>query len=241
MALYVDIGIGAIVIIALIIGIVKGISKQFTKGFCGLVAVLGSIVLTILLMPYIQNVDAFKSFVGITEKWFTKEYFTATIASTEDLNAVLSQGLLKILSRVSDRIYNAMQIGEMTTLGAYFGDLLARIITGLVLWTLLLSVINLIFLGIRRLFVKMAALPILRTPDKILGGIWAVGIAYLIVICLIVPSLEIAVIKWMPDRQAKITQIIEESHLFKFLHNTNAIGSFIAQLFEADLQAILPA
>lgn len=43
MALYVDIGIGIITLIALIVGIIKGFSKQFTKGLCGFIAFVGSI------------------------------------------------------------------------------------------------------------------------------------------------------------------------------------------------------
>lgn len=241
MALYVDIGIGAIALIALIVGIVKGFSKQFTKGLCGFIAFVGSIGLTILIMPFIQKADAFKSFAGVAEKWFTQDYFTTTINSLEDLNAALSQGFLRILAGLSDRIYPAMQDNGMTTLGAYFGDMAARLIVGFILWILLLLLIKLIFLGIRKLLVKMAKLPVLHTLDKIFGGIWAVGIAYLIVVCLILTVAEIAVLKWMPDFQPTLAQLVQDSHIFKFLHNTNVIGSYLAQLFGVDLVMPAPA
>ena len=241
MALYVDIGIGVIALIALIVGIVKGFSKQFTKGLCGFIAFVGSIGLTLLLMPFIQKAGAFKSFADAATKWFAQDYFTVTITSTEELNQTLSQGFLRILAGLSDRIYGVMQANEMTTLGMYFGDLVARLIVGFILWIILLLLIKLIFLGIRKLLGKLAKLPVLHTLDKIFGGLWSVGITYLIAVCLLLTVIEIAILKLLPDFQPTLAQLAQDSHIFKFLHNTNVIGAYLADLFGVDLVMTAPA
>ncbi len=134
-----------------------------------------------------------------------------------------------------------MQANEMTTLGMYFGDLVARLIVGFILWIILLLLIKLIFLGIRKLLGKLAKLPVLHTLDKIFGGLWSVGITYLIAVCLLLTVIEIAILKLLPDFQPTLAQLAQDSHIFKFLHNTNVIGAYLADLFGVDLVMTAPA
>ena len=47
MAIYIDIGLSAILLLSLIIGLIKGFAKQFTKGFCGLIGLVGAAALTL--------------------------------------------------------------------------------------------------------------------------------------------------------------------------------------------------
>ena len=88
---------------------------------------------------------------------------------------------------------------------------------------------------------KLAKLPVLHTLDKIFGGLWSVGITYLIAVCLLLTVIEIVILKWIPDFQPTLAQLAQDSHIFKLLHNTNVIGSYLADLFGVDLAMTVPA
>lgn len=240
MGVYVDIGISAILLIGLIVGAIKGFAKQFTGGICGFIGLIGSIGLTILIIPALENAGTLTGFANVAAGWFKSEAFTTSVTSEEQLIEVLSAGFLKILSGLSPRIWAAMETYEMTTLGAYFGDLCARLIVGLVLWIVLLLVFKLIFWCIKKLLEKLASLPVLHTLDKIFGALWSLLLTYIIVVCFIVTAAEIVVIKWIPSIQPTLTEIINNSTVFQVLHDTNIIGSYIARLLNVDLSALAP-
>ena len=101
-------------------------------------------------------------------------------------------------------------------------------------------IIKLIFFGIGKLLQKLSKLPVLHTLDKIFGGLWSVGITYLIVVSLLLTAIEAVILKWIPNFQETLAAILQDSYVFKFLHNTNVIGSYIAQLLGVDLLIIAP-
>lgn len=241
MGLYVDIAVGAIALIAIIVGIVKGFSKQFSKGLCGFIAFLGSIMLTFILMPYIKKISLFSSFAATAGGWFKGDAFTVTITNIEELNSVLSESWLRILAKLSDRIFNAMQEFGFDTLGAYMGNIVAGLIVGFVLWIILLVALKYLLLGIKALLGKMAKLPVLNTFDRIFGMVWSVAVTYLIFVGLIITAAEIVIIKWVPAAQEPLQTIINDSHVFSFLHSTNVIGENIAKLLGIDLLALTAA
>lgn len=240
MSFYVDVGIGAILLLAIIVGIIKGFAKQFTRGLCGFIGLIGSIGLTLLIMPVVQNAGMLKGFATTAAGWFTGEEFTVLIASEEDLLAALSSGFLKILSTLSPRIWANMQANGMVTLGEYFGDMCARVITGILLWIILLLAIKFIFLGIRKLLGKLSTLPVLKTLDHIFGAVWSLAITYVIVVCIITTAAEIVMIKYIPSMQPTLEQIVSETAVFQVLHETNVIGSYIARMFGVDLATLAP-
>lgn len=240
MSFYVDVAIGAILLLAVIVGIIKGFVKQFTRGLCGFIGLIGSIGLTLLIMPELQKAGMLKGFATTAAGWFTGEEFTVLISSEEDLLAALSSGFLKILSNLSSRIWANMQAYGMATLGEYFGDMCARLITGVLLWIVLLLAIKFIFLGIRKLFEKLATLPVLKTLNRIFGAVWSVAITYVIVVCIITTAAEIVMIKFIPSMQPTLEQLVNETAIFQVLHETNIIGSYIARMFGVDLAALAP-
>ena len=240
MPLYVDIVVGAILLLSIIVGVIKGFAKQFTRGLCGFIGFIGSIGLTLIIIPALHKAGALNGFSSIAASWFTAEEFTVTISSDEELVAALSSGVLKILSGLSPRIWASMQGYGMTTLGAYFGDMCARLITGILLWIVLLIAIKFIFLGIKKLLEKLATLPVLKTLDRIFGGIWSLAIAYVIMVCFVITAIEIVMIKFIPSMQPTLEQIVNGSAVFQVLHETNVIGAYIARLLGVDLAALTP-
>lgn len=241
MGIYADIAMCAIALIAIIVGIIKGFSKQFSAGLCGFIAFLGSIMLTFILMPHIKKVSVFTSFAQTAGGWFKGDAFTVNITSLEDLNIVLSESWLRILAKLSDRIFNTMQELNFSTLGAYMGHVAAGLIVGLVLWIILLVALKYILLGIKALLGKMAKLPVLNTFDRIFGMVWSIAVTYLIFVGLIVTAVEIVIIKWIPAAQEPLANIIDNSHVFSFVHSTNVIGENIAKLFNINLLELTAA
>lgn len=240
LATYVDIGISIILLLAILIGALRGFAKQFTGGFCGIIGLIGSIGLTILILPALHRAGLLKSFAATATGWFKGETFTAELSDMEQLNEALSAGFLRILSKLSPRIWSSMEANGMNTLGAYFGDLCARFIVGTIIWIVLILIFKLIFWGIRRLLKKLASLPVLHTLDKIFGAIWSFAFTYIIVICILLTGAEIVVVKWLPNVRDTLWGIISETKVFQFLHETNIFGSYVAQLLNVDLSTLMP-
>lgn len=240
MATYVDIGISAILVIALVVGAIRGFAKQFSKGLCGFIGLVGATGLTLIIMPALQAAGTLSGFAATAAGWFSGEEFTKVVADEGELLGVLSDGFLKILSSLSSRIWIAMEKGGMTTLGQYFGDMCARFIVGIVMWIVLLLIIKFIFIGIKKLFEKLAKLPVLRTLDKIFGGIWSLLVAYIIIVPIIMTAAEIVIIKFAPALQPTLEDIVMNSAVFQVLHDTNIIGSYIARLVSVDLATLSP-
>ncbi|MDE7454419.1 MAG: CvpA family protein, partial [Clostridia bacterium] len=123
--------------------------------------------------------------------------------------------------------------------GMYVGNLCANLIVGVVVWIALLLIIKLIFWIIKKLLLKLAKLPVLRVFDRIFGALWSLVIAYVIVVCIVLTVAEIVIIKFGGEGlQNTMIQIVNESTVFKFIHDTNLIGEYIANLFNIDLSSL---
>lgn len=244
MPTYVDIGIGVILAIAFIVGLIKGFAKQFTKGLCGFIGFIGAVGLTLIIMPALISAGTLNGFANSAAGWFTGEEFIAPIASQDDLIATLStSGFLSILTteNISGRIWATMSASDMTTLGQYFGAICARLITGAVIWLVLLLVIKFIFIGIKTGFEKLAELPVLHTLDKIFGVVWSLLNTYVILVVFVITAVEVVTVKFLPaDIQDALRNIVENSMLFQVLHDTNVIGAYIARLLNVDLATLAP-
>lgn len=240
MATYADIAVSVIFVLAILIGVIRGFARQFSKGLCGLIGLVISAGLTVLILPAVHAAGMLNGLAGTATGWFTGEQFTASVASHEQLLEVLSSGILSILSGLAPRIWSTMESAQMTTLGAYFGDMCARLIVGVAIWIVLLLLIKLVFFGIRKLLKKLASLPVLHTLDKIFGAIWSFAIAYIIVVCIIITAAEIVIIKWLPNFQPMLDEIVNQSKVFQFVHGTNIFGSYIAQMLGVDLATLSP-
>lgn len=244
MHLYVDIGIAAILVIALIVGIIKGFTKQFVGGFCWLIGIIGSIGLTLFIVPALVNNGILNGFIGTAAGWFTGEEFVAPISSYDELLATLSSsGFLSVLKNenISQRIWATMVQFEMTTLGTYFGSVCVKLIVGLGVWIVLLLIFKLIFWGVKKGLEKLAKLPVLRTLDKIFGAIWSLAIAYVIIVVFISTAVEVVVVKWCPaETQEALRNILSNSVIYQVLHETNVIGAYIARLLNVDLATLAP-
>lgn len=244
MHLYVDIGICAVLVLALVIGIIRGFTKQFVGGFCWLIEIVGSVGLTLIIMSAIVKDGILNSFTATASGWFGGGEFVAPVNSYDDLLATLSSsGFLSILKAesISQRIWATMSQSGMTTLGEYFGLICAKLIAGFVIWIVLLLLLKLLFWGVKKGLEKLAKLPVLRTFDKILGAVWSTAIAYVIIVVFVMTAVEVAIVKFgSVEIQEKFRDILNNSAIYQILHDTNVIGAYLAKLLNVDLSALTP-
>ena len=233
----IDVGFGLIFVIALIVGIAEGFSKQFSKPLCKLIAFAGGIGIVALVVPLLSTLPFFTGWVEAASGWFKADFYTTEITSVEDLTAALNSGYLRILAGSADKMFEAMSaaLGTDTTmtLGLYFGRLIIYALTDFVAWLILYLAIKYMLYGIKYLMQKIAKVPVFKSIDKILGAVWAIAVCYIIIIGVVLTIGEI-VLTTVPSLAAieeSFAQWIEGSTLLQFFHNTNIIGSFLAQLF----------
>ena len=241
---FIDIGLVAIVFIAFVVGIAKGFVKQLTGLLSGLVALAGSIALTALIIRSLQGTEFFLSFAATASGWFTQECFTTPVVAAEELSALLDgAGALRILSFMSQSLFEDMQALGCSTLGEVLGFHVASLIADFVIWLVLYLALKFIFKGIKALLMKIVHLPVIKTLDKIFGSIWSVAITYVIVIGLVLTAVEIVMLKFLPDAEiwTTIQDCICQSKLLTLAHNTNIIGSVIAETFQVQLPTLVAA
>lgn len=239
MGLAIDIGIGVVVLVAAVIGLIKGFHNQFTKGLCSFLALCIAIALTVLIAPLVRPLGFYVGWQNSAAGWFSAEYFSAEVHSTEELTAVLEGTPLGILKNMSEQLYSDMQSMQLTTLGQFFGAAIINIIAAFVIWLILYLIIKFALYGVKRLLNKASEVPVLKTIDKIFGFIWAEAMTYLVVVVLILTIGEIVVIKFLPSNIETVRGVIESSHVLSFLHNFN-LGSVFAKLMGVDLSVLTP-
>ncbi len=237
----IDIALVVIAAVSLIVGIAKGFVKQLTGLLTGLVAFVGAIVLTSLLMRALQPTELYASFTTATTGWFTKECYTTPVATVDDLTLALSgSGALKILAFMAESMFAEMQTLGCTTLGELLGHYVADLIADFVLWLVLYIALKFMFKGIKALLLKITHLPVIKTIDRIFGALWSVTICYIVVIGLVLSALEIVMIKFFPETEfwATIQDYIKSSKILTFANDTNIIGSFIAEMLDITLPTL---
>lgn len=240
MYIAIDIGIGVILVVAAVIGILRGFHKQFTKGLCNFIAFFAAIAVTALLLPVFRGMEFYQGFQASAAGWFTDEVFTAQIASVEDLQAAIENSAVAILSGVSEQLFGAMQLAEVDTLGRFFGNAIINVIGAFVLWLAFYLIIKFALFGLRSLLTKAASLPVLKTIDRIFGFIWAEVITYLFVVSLLLTVGEIVVVTFVGDWIEPVRDAIANSQMLNVAHNINIIGSAVAKILGIDLTILTP-
>lgn len=241
---YIDIAIVAIFCIAFIVGVAKGFLKQLSGFLCGFIAFVGAVALTVVIMQPLSQTEFFLDFATTASGWFQGEYFSEEIHSLEDLNTVLSTaGGWRILAFMSETIFTDMAELGITTLGGFLGSVAASLIAGFVIWLVLYIALKFLFKGIKALLLKISHLPVIKSIDKIFGALWSVVATYIILIVFCLTSAEVVVLKFLTTEEdasiwETITTYIQSSQILTFLHNSNVIGSIIAEYFQITLPTL---
>ncbi len=237
-----DIGLLVIGLIAVIIGLSKGFAKMFTTFLRILLALAGSIALTVVLMKVVRTWDAFDSVRPFVSSWFGKSSMHTPVASEEELGTLLaSGGFLKIFSGLSGKIFVAMGKIGADTLGGYFGHLIASAIVGIIIWIICYLLCKLALRLLKKLLDLIAKTPVVRSIDKILGLTWSITLFYLIVVGVLYSMFVIVCVKvpQLASLSDKVSELVSNSTIFHYVHETNFIGDFIGGLFKVKMADFL--
>ena len=227
---FIDIGFGVIILVAVIVGLSAGFSRQFSKPLVGLIAIFGAIALTAVIYALISPLGFY---TGLEEKatgLFSAEFYTQEASNAESLSAILSGSYLRLLATSSELIWGNMDAMGTVTLGSYFGKLLIKIATQFLIWLVLYLAIKYLLFGIRYLMKQISRVVVFKSIDKIFGLLWSLALTYIVVISIILTVGELVLVQFFPNIANIVTDYMAQTSMVKFLHNTNMVGSFISSL-----------
>ena len=230
MGTIIDAGFAVIVLVAAIVGLAVGFSKQFSHPMCVFIALFGAIGLTLVLYTVISPLDFYAGLEAKATGWFGAEFYLQEASDVESLTAILDSGYLRILSGSAETLWESMQAAEVTTLGAYFGALTIRVLAKFLLWVVLYLAIKYLLYGIKYLMTKISRVVVFKSVDRIFGLVWSLVLTYIIVVSIVLTTGELVLSQFLPDVADTVTGYLAEAGFAKFFHNTNIIGSFISDL-----------
>ena len=245
--LFIDLGLGAALLLAALVGILYGFCRQFSRALVSIISVISAIALVALVYPLIRQTGILNGFTGAAAGWFKPELYSTPITDAESLRATISNNYLRILSGTSDKMYERMvtMLGNYSielTIGNFFGQIIVNVIFEFIMWLVFYLAIKYLLVGIKYLIEKITQVVVFKSIDKIIGIIWAAIWTYFIMIGVVLTTSEIVVAQFMPDYTTAFAGWIQNSTLLKFAHNTNVLGSFISNLLGTKLidLSILP-
>lgn len=235
----INIGLGFTIAIATVIGLLVGFSRQFSKPLVVLVSIFVAVMLTTLIFPLIFNTGILNGFVDKATGWFSAEFYSRPVTDVESFQAAISDNYLKIFSGSADRVFARMQIvlegyDEMT-IGLFFGRSIVNLIIGFALWLIFYLVVKYFLYGIQYLLCMITEVVVFKSIDRILGLIWALLLTYIIVVGIGLTAAELIVTQFLPEQQFAFAEIIRNASLLKLAHDTNVLGSFLANLLAKPL------
>ncbi len=245
MGIIIDIAVGVIFFVALIVGVCMGMCRQFSRPLVGIVSIAGAICLTAVIYPLFALTAPMISFVSTAAGWFTNPIYSVAVGSVEELQQAISGSYLAVLNGVADKMFPYMQgilenTGLDITIGNFFGKIIVNVIVEFALWLAFYLAIKYLLFGIKYLLKKITSVVVFKSIDKIFGIIWSVALTYVIVVGIVLSAFEIVVSLAAPGFAETLSSWIAGTTVLKFLHNTNVLGSFIANMFGLPLLT-LPA
>ncbi len=230
-----DYGLLVFLVVTMAIGLKKGFAKMISTAVCIILALAASVAVTIALLRLIKDTEIFGGLQGLASSWFKKPCLVEQVTSKEHLVELLSgAGVFSVLKGLAGPIFSAMTRFELATLGQFFGFGIALVVVAFVVWLATYLIIKYILLAIKKLLLKIAKVPVLKSLDKIAGAILCVGLCYVIVFGVLYSVAGVVCAKFLPDIGAKVIAMANRSTLFSYVHHTNILGQAICQLFNVD-------
>lgn len=237
---FIDIGIGVVILIAIVAGLARGFCKQFSRPLVVVISTIAAIFLVAIVYPLIIGTGILNGFIVKATSWFSGDFYTAPITNVEALRGIMTDNHLTFLSGSAHKIYNHMVLmlsktSFDVTIGSYFGLIFVNIICEFGIWLVFYLVFRLLLHGIKYLLNKMTEVLVFKSIDKFFGLIWSLLCTYFIVVGIILTLSEIVITQFFPGIEATVANWISDSILLNFAHSTNALGSFIANLLGVNL------
>ena len=236
-----DYGLLVFLVVTMAIGLKKGFAKMISTAVCIVLALAASVAVTIALLRVINDTEIYGGLQSFVTSWFKKPIMTTEVASQEQLVEVLaSAGVLSVLKGLAGPIFSVMTRFGLGTLSELFGFGITLVVVAFVLWIATYLIIKHILLAIKKLLLKIAKMPVLKSIDKIAGAILCVGLSYIIVFGVLYSCAGVVCAKFLPDIGAKVISMADRSTLFSYVHHTNILGQAICQLFNVDYATFAP-
>ena len=232
---FIDVGFGVIILIAVIVGLAVGFSRQFSRPMCGLIAIFGAIGLTVVIYTLISPLNFY---LGLEEKatgWFQAAFYSKEASDADSLAAILSGSYLRILTSSAENIWERMVSDGVNTLGAFFGKLAVKVISQFLIWLVLYLAIKYLLLGIKYLMTKISRVVVFKSVDRIFGLVWSLTLTYIVVISIVLTTGELVLNKFFPEIADIMAKYLADTSMTKFFHNTNVVGSFISDILNWSL------
>lgn len=239
----IDIALGLVILVAVIVGLARGFCRQFSRPLVGLIAIIGGVALVAIIYPLIMSTGILDGFVVKASGWFKPEFYKVQIDSVETLQATISDNYLRILSGSAEQMFARMEgmlLGTPfdMTLGNFFGLTFVNVVIEFAMWIIFYIAIKYLLFGIKYLLEKITLVVVFKSIDKILGLAWSLAWTYIIVLGVLLTAGEIVISQFVPDFAPTFAEYIKQSSLLGFLHGTNVLGSFIANLLGMNLIAV---
>lgn len=224
-----------IIIVILVIGIIYGMYKGFLYSLINLGSVILAGLLTILFSPIMAsntiNGDLYPSIINYTDgaqrisdvslihapvESLTQAQLDSAVANAsfpEPINTLLSKNLSADL--LADKGF--------TTLGEYFDNTVAIVVTKILCFILLYFIIRAVFIVVLNGINFVMPFPVLKTLDSFMGGCCGAikSIFFIFMLFMVVPIIFTLL------NYESIRAIIEFSALGNFFHKYNFLLSFI--------------
>lgn len=227
---FIDVGFGVIILIAVIVGLAVGFSRQFSRPMVGLIAIFGGIGLTVVIYTLISNLGFYATLEDKAIGLFGASFYSEEATDAASLATILESGYLRILVSSAEGLWGRMMEAGVTTLGAYFGKLLVKVVSEFLIWTVLYLAIKYLLFGIKYLMTKISRVVVFKSVDRIFGLAWSMILTYIVVISIVLTTGELILNQFLPNIADTVAQYVSETGLVKFLHNTNVVGSFVSDL-----------
>lgn len=232
--------LGIAILVAIIVGLARGFCRQFSRPLVGLFAIIGGAALTTLIYPLITSTGILNGFMQTAAGWFKPEFYRTTIDSVETLQATIADNYMRILSSSAESLYARMgavlaDTGLEMTIGNFLGVSFVNLICQFGMWVVFYIAIKYLLFGIRFLLKKITLVVVFKSIDKIFGLVWSLMWTYIIVVTITLTTGEIVLTRFLPDFAVKFADFVNQTTLLKLCHNSNVLGSYIAEMLGMSL------
>lgn len=241
----IDFVVLAIFLVALIVGAIKGFSRQFSVGVCVLLGFAGATIATWLLSDIVMNIPFVHSLHTTFAGWFNAEQLNTVVDTslgTQDgataVSTLLQETSFRFVSFFSEAIYSTMCSSEVNTIAAVFGLVIVEIIADILMWIVFFLIVYYVFRALRKLLLRITEIGVFRVVDRLVGMVVAVAITYCILVVIVLTGAEVVLAKWQPDLQQSFYNIVEQSPVLTFLHSTNVLGGMLAKSMGVTLPSL---
>ncbi len=242
MGLYIDIGV---CVVALIIVIIM-LSKGLTNSLCGVMKIIGCLVLAIALTSVV--VDALSKIALVTDlsallasklaPLFEKvSGATTVVSSLEELQTVMSSGPLALMASQAETLWTNMSLQGTFSIADYYSVKLFYILLNSIVFFILYIVSIYTVKLIKLLLNLLNKVSFFKFCDKVLGALFGIAMAYAILILLLTAA-EIVVVMFMPTYTDIVMNLLSGSTILTWLHNGNIVGALISSMFDITLPVI---